>query len=154
MKKKEVKVKTENSLETIELGERLSYCLKKGDLILVKGELGAGKSTFIKGIGKGFKILNEIKSPSFIIVNEYKGKELSLYHIDLYRINGVEIFELGLKEFLNKGVVAIEWADKVEEFFSDFDLIEVKIEILSENERLINIIIKGEDLIKRCYKFH
>lgn len=153
MKKKEIKIKTENSLETIELGERLSFCLKKGDLVLVKGELGAGKSTFIKGIGKGFGFLDEIKSPSFVIVNEFKGKDLSLFHIDLYRIDGVEIFELGLNEFLNRGIVVIEWADKIEKFFSFYDFIEVNIEILSENERLINLIFKGEELIKRCYKF-
>ena len=153
MKRKEVKIKTENSLETIELGERLSLCLKKGDLVLVKGELGAGKSTFIKGIGKRFGFFDEIKSPSFIIVNEFKGIDFSLYHIDLYRIDGVEIFELGLNEFLNRGIVVIEWADKIEKFFSYYDLIEVKIEILSENERLINIIFNGEELIKRCYKF-
>lgn len=154
MKRKKVEIETKSSLETIELGKNLSNCLKIGDLILIKGELGAGKSTFIKGIGKGIGVTEEIKSPSFIIVNELKGEKLTLYHIDLYRIDGIEIFELGLNEFLNRGIVVIEWADKVEEFFKNFDLIEIDIEILDENRRKIIITFNGEELIERCFKFH
>lgn len=154
MKRKKVEIKTKSSLETIELGKNLSNCLQIGDLILIKGELGAGKSTLIKGIGKGIGVRDEVKSPSFVIVNELKGKKLTLYHIDLYRIDGIEIFELGLNEFLNRGIVVIEWADKVEDFFENFDLIEIDIEILDENRRKIIITFNGEDIIKRCYKFH
>lgn len=154
MKRKKVEIETKSSFETIDLGKKLSSCLQSGDLILIKGELGAGKSTFIKGIGKGIGVIEEIKSPSFIIVNELKGEKLTLYHIDLYRIDGIEIFELGLNEFLEKGVVVIEWADKVEEFFKNFDLIEIDIEILDENRRKIIITFNGEELIERCFKFH
>lgn len=154
MKRKKVEIETKSSLETIDLGKKLSSCLQIGDLILIKGELGAGKSTLIKGIGKGLGVIEEIKSPSFIIVNELKSKDMTLYHIDLYRIDGSEIFDLGLNEFLNKGIVVIEWADKVEEFFKNFDLIEISIEILDENRRKIFITFKGEELIKRCFKFH
>lgn len=154
MKRKKVEIKTKSSFETIDLGKKLSSYLQIGDLILLKGELGAGKSTFIKGIGKGIGVIEEIKSPSFIIVNELKGEKLTLYHIDLYRIDGIEIFELGLNEFLEKGVVVIEWADKVEEFFKNFDLIEINIKILDESRRKIIITFNGEELIKRCFKFH
>ncbi|MCX8095149.1 MAG: tRNA (adenosine(37)-N6)-threonylcarbamoyltransferase complex ATPase subunit type 1 TsaE [Caldisericia bacterium] len=153
MKKKELEIKTKSSSETINFGKKLSNCLKRGDLILIRGELGAGKSTLIKGIGKGIGVNEDVKSPSFIIVNELKGRELILYHIDLYRIEGNEIFELGLNEFLNNGVVAIEWAEKVYNFFEDFDLIDIEIKILSENERNIKITLKGEEIIKRCFMF-
>lgn len=153
MKKKEVRITTKSSQETIDLGKKLSSCLKKGDLILVKGELGAGKSTLIKGIASGIGVKDEVKSPSFIIVNELEGDDVILYHIDLYRIEGKEIFTLGFDEFLSNGIVVIEWADKIENFLNGIDFIDINIEIINENERKINIVFNGEELEKRCSKF-
>ncbi|MBC7194335.1 MAG: tRNA (adenosine(37)-N6)-threonylcarbamoyltransferase complex ATPase subunit type 1 TsaE [Caldisericia bacterium] len=152
MKRKRVEIITKNSEETISLGEKLASCLKKGDIILLKGELGAGKSTLIKGIAKGLEVNEEVKSPSFIIVNELIGKNYILYHVDLYRIDGVEIFNLGLEEFLKNGIVSIEWADKIEENLRniDLDFINIQINILSENERKIVLEFKGKELIERC----
>lgn len=152
VKKKRVEIITKNSEETISLGEKLASCLKKGDIILIKGELGAGKSTLIKGIAKGLEVNEEVKSPSFIIVNELIGKNYILYHVDLYRIDGVEIFNLGLEEFLKNGIVSIEWADKIEENLRsmDLDFINIQINILSKNERKIVLEFKGKELIERC----
>lgn len=152
VKRKRVEIITKNSEETISLGEKLASCLKKGDIILLKGELGAGKSTLIKGIAKGLEVNEEVKSPSFIIVNELIGKNYILYHVDLYRIDGVEIFNLGLEEFLKNGIVSIEWADKIEENLRniDLDFINIQINILSENERKIVLEFKGKELIERC----
>ncbi len=150
--RKRVEIITKNSEETISLGKRLASCLKKGDLILIKGELGAGKSTLIKGIAKGLEVNEDVKSPSFIIVNELIGRNYILYHIDLYRIDGVEIFNLGLEEFLKNGIVSIEWADKIEENLRnrDLDFLNIQINILGENERKIILEFKGKGIIERC----
>lgn len=148
VKQKRVKVKTKNSAETIELGKKIGTHLLPGDLILISGELGAGKTTLIKGIAKGLNIDLYVKSPSFIVVSEYSGK-YKLYHIDLYRLDGDEIFNLGFFEFLEKGIVCVEWADKLKNDFKDYENIKIEIEIFGK-ERMINIIFNGEEVIKRC----
>jgi tRNA threonylcarbamoyladenosine biosynthesis protein TsaE len=154
VKRKRVEITTKNSSETILFGEKISQCLKRGDLIFIKGDLGAGKSTLIKGIAKGLGVEEEVKSPSFIIVNEFKGREIFLYHVDLYRIEGFEIFNLGIEEFLKKGVVTIEWANKIENSFinKNIDLIDIEIEILDKNKRRIKLNFKGKEIIERCFK--
>lgn len=102
--------------ETRRLGERLGRLLKEGDIICLHGELGAGKTSFTQGIAKGLNVTKAfITSPTFVLVNEYKGA-LTLYHIDLYRLNNIdEIEDIGLTEYLKgKGVTVIEWAEKAE----------------------------------------
>ncbi len=148
MKQKRVKIKTKNSKDTVEFGKKIGSILNCGDLVLVSGELGAGKTTFIKGIALGLDIDLNVKSPSFVIVTKYSGK-FNLYHIDLYRIDEKEIYELGFSEFLENGVVCIEWADKLKQEFNGLDFIKVDIKVIN-CEREIDIIMNGEDLIKRC----
>ena len=148
VKQKRVKIKTKNSDETFDLGKKIGESLLPGNLLLISGELGAGKTTLIKGIAKGLDIDLNVKSPSFVIVSEYSGK-YKLYHIDLYRLDGEEIYNLGLFEFLENGVVCIEWADKLENSFNDFENIKIDIEIVNE-DRIFNIILNGEEFIKRC----
>lgn len=148
MKQKKVKIKTKSSKETVEIGKKIGECLLPGDIILISGELGAGKTTLIKGIAKGLNIDLNIKSPSFVIVSEYSGK-YKLYHIDLYRVNGKEIYNLGFSEFLENGVVCIEWADKLKKRFNGIKNIKINIKILNE-ERIIEIILNGEEVIDRC----
>lgn len=113
---KEMKITTNSAEETRRFGEWLSQFLQPKDVVGLGGELGAGKTILVQGIGKGLRVSEEVKSPSFTIVNEYSGA-IPLYHIDLYRLNSEDFFRLGLEEYLyGSGVVAIEWADKIKEY--------------------------------------
>jgi len=105
---------TKSSQETSDLGEKISAILSPNDVVLLYGDLGAGKTTLIQGIAKGLGIKDYITSPTFILINEYHGK-ISLYHLDLYRLNNSdEIENLGLEEYFGKnGICLIEWAEKL-----------------------------------------
>jgi tRNA threonylcarbamoyladenosine biosynthesis protein TsaE len=132
---------TNSPEETIAFGKEIGRKLKAGDILAFFGELGSGKTTMIKGICLGLEVSDErtIKSPSFIIVNEYQGR-YPIYHIDLYRINdATELKGLGLEEYLeSRGVVLIEWAEKVTHLLPS-NTVRVEIKILTETSRLISI---------------
>lgn len=97
--------------ETIKLGERIGRTLQGKEVICLVGELGAGKTTLVKGIAKGMGILEDyqVRSPTFTLVNEYPTRKGSLIHIDLYRVRDID-----LNEFLGKGVLVIEWGEGLE----------------------------------------
>lgn len=102
-----------NEEELIEWGERLGKFLKKNDVIVLTGDLGAGKTTFTKGIAKGLEIRQMVKSPTYTIIREYEGR-LPLYHLDVYRI-GNDPDSIDLDEFLfGQGVTVIEWGELLE----------------------------------------
>jgi tRNA threonylcarbamoyladenosine biosynthesis protein TsaE len=132
---------TKSSEETIELGRKIGEVLKPGDILGFYGELGSGKTTMIKGIamGLGVKEENLVKSPSFIMINEYKGR-FPIYHIDLYRIkNTGEILSIGLDDYLySDGVCLIEWAEKAEGDLPE-NLIKVELEVVKPEERKVTI---------------
>ena len=106
---------TKSAAETIELGRTISSQLRPGDVVAFYGELGAGKTTMIKGIAAGLGVADVVKSPSFVIVTEYAGR-LPVYHIDLYRLNENSDFgSIGLESYLGgQGVCLIEWAERAE----------------------------------------
>ncbi len=111
MKKKSILTKSPN--ETIRLGKKIGKDLNPRDIVLLYGQLGTGKTLLIKGMCLGLGVKSEIKSPSFVIINEYQGI-LPIYHIDLYRVKPEEIFHLHLEEyFYNCGVTMVEWADRL-----------------------------------------
>ena len=121
---------TKNEEELLALGERLGNLLEKNDVLILTGELGAGKTTFTKGLAKGLDIHQMIKSPTYTIVREYEGR-LPLYHLDVYRIEG-DADSIDLDEFLfGGGVTVIEWGHLLGEDFSDSYL---ELEILKEDE--------------------
>lgn len=126
--------------ETESIGEGLANELAPGDCVGLVGELGGGKTRFVRGIARGLGSRGFIKSPSFTIINIYEGGRLPLYHIDLYRIaNPDEFYGAGLQEFVyGKGVSVIEWADKVPGLLDDC-VITVKFTYRGENEREIEI---------------
>jgi len=128
--------------ETMEFGERLARQLRPGDCLALVGELGAGKTTLVKGIARGLGIPeDEVLSPTFILVREYRAGRLPLFHIDAYRIaKPEELREIGLEEYLlsEEGISVIEWADRVREIIPA-GCIEIKLEIISEKERRIAI---------------
>jgi tRNA threonylcarbamoyladenosine biosynthesis protein TsaE len=111
---------TSSAAETIELGRTLASRLEPGDVVAFYGELGAGKTTMIKGIAAGLGVADVVKSPSFVIVTEYVGR-LPVYHVDLYRLDEKSDFEsIGLDSYLDgDGVCLIEWAERAEKVLPD-----------------------------------
>src|SRR3989338_11070284 len=107
---------TKNAEGPIILGEKLAKKLRRGDVVALSGNLGSGKTTFTKGIGKGLGVKNprRINSPTFVLIKEYDGK-MPLYHLDLYRLDAFrEIENLAAEEYIyGKGVTLIEWAEKI-----------------------------------------
>jgi len=119
----------------MEMGKKLS----PGDVVAISGELGAGKTTFIKGLAEGLGVSEFVSSPSFIIINEYNGR-IPLFHVDLYRLRGnKEVIDINLPEYFDRqGVVAIEWAEKAKGILPE-NTIEVLIDPLGEKKRKIRI---------------
>ena len=98
---------------TRKLGERIGRLLRAGDVVLLCGELGAGKTVLAQGIGRGLGVADPIKSSSFVIMNEYDGATLRLYHADLYRLEDPEqVAELALEELAARGVLVVEWPER------------------------------------------
>jgi tRNA threonylcarbamoyladenosine biosynthesis protein TsaE len=119
-------------VQTFSLGKKLGMLLKKGDLIALDGDLGAGKTCLIQGITHGLKSKSNASSPSFSIIKEYQGN-IPIYHFDLYRLNHQEeIEELGYEEyFYGNGITLIEWANKIKNYLPD-ELLLVKIKMSKE----------------------
>jgi len=131
---------TSNSAnETIGIGTNLSAKLKPGNIIALRGTLGSGKTTLVKGIALGLNIADEITSPTYTIISEYKG-DINLFHIDLYRIDSIEEFELlGTEDFMyNDNITIIEWSEKISDFLPA-DIIIIDISILPDKKRQLNI---------------
>lgn len=101
--------------QTQRFGERLGNLARAGDLFFLQGDLGAGKTCFAQGLGRGLGIVEEINSPTFILANEHRGGRLTLYHLDVYRVRSAdEAIGIGLDDFLSgDGVCVIEWAEKI-----------------------------------------
>jgi tRNA threonylcarbamoyladenosine biosynthesis protein TsaE len=126
--------------ETESLGERFGRTAERGLVIALSGDLGAGKTQFVKGLAHGLGISARVHSPTFTLVNEYGGGRLKLFHLDLYRLETpAQILSAGVEEFLSPdGVAVIEWAERIYDLrFTIYDLKKVKIEIVSETERKI-----------------
>jgi tRNA threonylcarbamoyladenosine biosynthesis protein TsaE len=98
---------------TRRIGERIGRRLQAGDVVLLSGELGAGKTVLAQGIGRGLGVTDPIKSSSFVIMNEYEGARLRLFHADLYRLEDpAQVAELALDELAARGVLVIEWPER------------------------------------------
>ncbi|MBI4950090.1 MAG: tRNA (adenosine(37)-N6)-threonylcarbamoyltransferase complex ATPase subunit type 1 TsaE [Deltaproteobacteria bacterium] len=134
------RVITRSPEETEALGERLSGSLKEGDRVALIGDLGGGKTRFVRGIAHGLGSRGFIKSPSFTIMNIYQGGRLPLFHIDLYRIGGEdEFFFTGLEEFIyGDGVSVIEWAERHPALIRDCMYV-ITFKYMGEHEREIGI---------------
>jgi tRNA threonylcarbamoyladenosine biosynthesis protein TsaE len=131
--------KTQSPQETFALGRRVGEQLDKPAVLLLKGDLGAGKTVFAKGLAAGLDINpTEVTSPSFTLINIHEGR-LRLYHVDLYRLESAERPDLGLEDILEdeKGVVLIEWAERLG--FAPAGAVEVEITYIADSERKIVI---------------
>jgi tRNA threonylcarbamoyladenosine biosynthesis protein TsaE len=129
---------TSSEEETTAAGERFASRLRPGDVVLLHGDLGAGKTAFVRGLATGLGAPpGDVSSPTFTLVQEYRGR-LTLYHVDLYRLQPVEVGDLGLDE-LSEGnaVVAVEWAERWTDAPARVWVVRFAIE--AEEERLISI---------------
>jgi len=125
--------------DTISFGEGIAKSLKKGSVITLHGPLGSGKTTIVKGIARGLGIEETITSPSFTLISEYEGS-CHLYHMDLYRIDGIDEFEmLGVEELMyGQGITLIEWAEKIKDLLPH-DRISISFKIGPEDDRTITV---------------
>ncbi len=127
--------------ETEALGEGWGRAAQKGLVIALSGDLGAGKTQLVKGLARGLGITSRVHSPSFTLVNVYTGGRLTLFHLDLYRLETKEqILSAGIEDYLQpEGVAVIEWAERMtNDEFRMTNVRRVNIEILSETERRIS----------------
>ena len=133
---------THSAEETTAFGRTLTGLLAPPKLVLLRGDLGAGKTTLIKGIAAGFQAASEedVTSPTFTLVHEYRGPTATLYHIDLYRVDTPRQLEtLGLDDlFAENSVLLIEWGEKFARLVRDRD-VEITLERVGENDRKIQV---------------
>ena len=137
--------KTTTPEETIRVGQEIGKMLTPNTVVALRGDLGAGKTTLVKGIARGLNIEEEITSPTFVIISEYPGR-LPLYHMDLYRISGSDEFlDLGAEElFTGGGVTVIEWSERIRSLLPG-DCIYITIAFDSDPARRV-ISVEGIDL--------
>ena len=156
-----------SSAQTQRLGMRLGELLQGGELILLEGQLGTGKTTFTQGLAQGLGITENINSPTFILLKEYANqlqpgnstnalshRRPSLYHFDLYRLdNPDEIIDLGFEDyFFSDGVSVIEWAEKAGSFWPEEHL-NVRLKIMSETKRGLLFIATGQHYCELLRQF-
>ena len=130
---------TKGEAETEAAGAAFAETLPNGTVVALYGDLGAGKTAFVRGMARGMGIDARVSSPTFTIVNEYLGQR-ELYHFDMYRLgSSEELFDIGWEDYLNRGgVCAVEWSENVADAFEG-DEITVRISKLSADERKIEI---------------
>ena len=130
---------TSSEEETSRAGESLAASLNAGDLVLLFGQLGAGKTAFVRGMARGLGASPEdVSSPTFTLIQEYAGGRATLYHVDLYRLDPKEVDDLGLDDLVSgDGIVAIEWAERWAG--RPDDVCEVWIEDIGEDRREIRV---------------
>ncbi len=137
-------VRSCSARETKAWGRRLASLLSGGELLGLSGELGAGKTCFIKGLARGLNLPEErVLSPTFTMIQEHHGR-LPLYHIDLYRLEETDVDELGLREYLfSSGVAAVEWFERLREA-SELNCLQIRISYDGANYRKIELIASDE----------
>ena len=132
-------ITTHSEDETAAVGHQLAQTLSAGDVLLLYGDLGAGKTAFVRGLAEGLGVSrDEVSSPTFTLIQEYRGGRLTLFHVDLYRIEDPREFdELGLDEIAEDGVLAVEWAERLPQ--PPRTAVRVSITHAGENERRVMV---------------
>ena len=127
--------------DTMALGKKIARGLKQGMIIILTGDLGAGKTKFTEGVLDYFGLTDEISSPTFTIVNEYQTENLNIYHFDLYRLEDIdEFYAIGGEEYFDKGACIIEWGEMIEhDIDQNYLKITFKYDEQDENKRIIEI---------------
>ena len=138
---------TKNERETIDLGKKLANIINPGSIIALTGDLGSGKTIFVKGIAEGLSIDDHITSPTFTLVHSYNGADKSLHHFDVYRVSDEdELFEIDFYEYLySEDICVIEWAELIRSLIPS-DAIWVHIERTGNDVNMRRITIEGVDI--------
>ena len=130
---------TNSPAETEALGEKLAHILAPGTLIAYRGDLGAGKTAFTRGLARGLGITDPVTSPTYTIVNEYTSGRLPLFHFDMYRLHSADdLFDIGWEDYLDRqGVCAVEWSENVAQAMEN--PLTVTIQKIGEDSRIITL---------------
>jgi len=130
---------TFNQNDTVDFGIKYSKTLKVGDVVCLEGGLGAGKTTFAKGVAKGLGFDGNVTSPTFNIVNEYTLGDFRLVHIDAYRLEGIDYTEIGLEDLIGAKdcICLVEWSQYIEDLILQCDTKRVSIKYVDDNSRKI-----------------
>jgi tRNA threonylcarbamoyladenosine biosynthesis protein TsaE len=131
---------TNSAAETRALGEKLASRLKAGDVVVLEGELGAGKSELARGIARGLGVTETVTSPSFTILNVYESGRCPLYHFDWYRLESEEeLYELGMDEYLGgDGIAVVEWAERCPDAVPE-NVLRIRLEVTGGESRRITV---------------
>src|SRR3954468_21066628 len=136
---------THSPEETITLGRQMVDFLQPPKIVVLTGDLGAGKTTIIKGIAEGFKAESQenVTSPTFTLIHEYRGPAVTVYHIDLYRVDSQRQLEtLGIDDLRDeRSLVLLEWGEKFERFRNEADA-EIRLERLGDTDRKITFVVR------------
>ena len=134
-----IKIISNNQEETKQLAKKFANFLSKGDIVVLTGELGAGKTKFVEGFLENFNLQNEISSPTFNIVNEYVNDNTSIYQFDVYRLlDSDEFYSIGGEEYFERGICLIEWGEIIEDILpKSYIHITIKKDNSNENKRII-----------------
>lgn len=131
-----INIRSNSPEDTIKIGNKLAKLLTKGDVVVLSGDLGSGKTKFVEGFLYNFNLQNEISSPTFNIINEYTSSNNNIYHFDVYRLeDSDEFYAIGGEEYFEKGICLIEWGELVSDVLPK-DYIHVIIHKDSNNENL------------------
>lgn len=135
---------TNSEIETKNLARDIASKVDKNTVIVLSGELGAGKTKFVEGFLSYYGLKNEISSPTFTIVNEYKNNQITIFHFDVYRLSDIdEFYAIGGEEYFSKGICIIEWGEIIEEAIPSNA---IRINIEKDNEDFEKRIIKIKNL--------
>jgi tRNA threonylcarbamoyladenosine biosynthesis protein TsaE len=141
-----IRLATEDADETREVGATLAGILLPGDVVSLTGEPGAGKTSFVQGVGKGLGVTQHVVSPTFTLVREYDGSVLRLYHLDVYRLTRIQdVIDLGFDEMVDSGGVAfVEWGDVIEGLLDgNYLQVEFTVPQIESDSRAIEITCVG-----------
>ena len=138
---------TNSDKETEAVGEQFGRTVKDGTVVAMYGDLGAGKTAFVRGMARGMGITERVSSPTFTIVNEYEGGQLPLFHFDMYRLADADaLFDIGWEDYLDRGgICAVEWSEQVADALPS-DTVYVTITRCPNQDSWRTITIEGVDL--------
>ena len=160
-------IKSNSPENTLKIGESLATLLSKGDIAVLTGELGSGKTKFVEGFLQNYNLQDEISSPTFNIVNEYVSEKNNIYHFDVYRLeDSDEFYAIGGEEYFEKGICLIEWGEMILDVLPK-DYIHIKIlknpedenlrtfefEV-NENSKYVEVLEKLKSIIQSSYDSH
>lgn len=139
--------KSNSENETKEFAKKFASKLNKGDVLVLSGDLGSGKTKFTEGFLSYFGLEDEISSPTFTIVNEYHKNDINIYHFDVYRLeDSSEFYAIGGNEYFEKGICIIEWGELIEDALpKKYIKIDFSRNSENENERILNVQLIGQD---------